>query len=154
MASGSLLLFSHPVVSCFLCLMACSRPGLPSPHHLPALAQVCVHCTGDAVQPSRPLTLSSPSALNLFQPQGLFQWVICSHQASNDQNTEASASAPVLAVIIQSWSPLRLTGLISLLSRGLSGAFSSTTVWRHQSFSFLLSLQSSSLNRVYSLGRP
>ena len=135
-------------------LMDCVTPGIPVPNHLLKLAQVHVYCIGDAISPSHPLMLSSPSALNLFQPQGLFQWVICSHQASNDQNTEASASAPVLAVIIQSWSPLRLTGLISLLSRGLSGAFSSTTVWRHQSFSFLLSLQSSSLNRVYSLGRP
>ena len=39
---------------------------------------------------------------------------------SDDQNTEASASASVLPVIIQGWSPLRLTGLISLLSKGLS----------------------------------
>ena len=33
---------------------------------------------------------------------------------------------------------LRLTGLISLLSKGLSGVFSSTTVWRHQFFGILL----------------
>ena len=50
--------------------------------------------------------------------------------ASGDQNTEASASASasVFLVNIQGWSPLRLTGLISLLSKGLSGVFSSTTV--------------------------
>ena len=36
---------------------------------------------------------------------------------------------------IQGWSPFRLTGLISLLSRGLSRVFSSTTVWKHQFFS-------------------
>ena len=36
------------------------------------------------------------------------------------------------------WSPLRLTGLISLLSKGLSGVFSSTTVWRHQFFGICL----------------
>ena len=54
---------------------------------------------------------------------------------SHDQNTGASASASVLPVNIQSWSPLRLTGLISLLSKGLSGVFSSTTVKRHQFFS-------------------
>ena len=35
---------------------------------------------------------------------------------------------------IQGWSPLRLTGLISLLSKGLSGVFSSTTVWRCSAF--------------------
>ena len=34
------------------------------------------------------------------------------------------------------WFPLRLTGLISLLSKGLSEVFSSTIVWRHQRFTF------------------
>ena len=52
-------------------------------------------------------------------------------------NTRASASASVLPVNTQGWLPLRLTGLISLLSRGLSGVFSSTTVWRHQFFGIL-----------------
>ena len=47
---------------------------------------------------------------------------------SYDQNTGVSASASVLRVNIQGWSPLRLTGLISLLSKGRSGVFSSTTV--------------------------
>ena len=56
--------------------MDCSTPGLP----LPEFAQVHVHYSGDAVQPSFPLTPSSPSALNLPQHQGLFQWIICSHQ--------------------------------------------------------------------------
>ena len=32
------------------------------------------------IQPSHPLTPSSPSALNLSQHQGLFQWVICLYQ--------------------------------------------------------------------------
>ena len=49
-------------------------------------------------------------------------------------NIGTSASASVLPVSIQSWLPLRLTGLISLLSKGLSGVFSSTTVWKHQFF--------------------
>ena len=42
------------------------------------------------------------------------------------------ASASVLPMSIRSWFPLRLTGLISLRSRGLSRVFSSTTVWKHQ----------------------
>ena len=33
---------------------------------------------------------------------------------------------------IQGWFPWRLTGLISLLSKGLSRVFSSTTIWKHQ----------------------
>jgi len=60
--------------------MDCSTPGLPVSHHLSEFAQVHVHYINDAIQPSHPLTLSSPSALNLSQHQRLFQWVICSHQ--------------------------------------------------------------------------
>ena len=74
--------------------------------------------------------------------------------AQDDQNTGASASASVLPIKIQGWFPLRLTGLISLLSTGLSGVFSSTTVWRHQFFGALPSLRSSSHNHTWLLGRP
>ena len=56
----------------------------------------------------------------------------------DDQNTRASASGSVLPTSIQGWFLLRLTGLISLLSKGLSGVFSSTTVRRHQFFGILL----------------
>ena len=68
--------------------------------------------------------------------------------ASDDQNTEDSALASVLPVNIQGCSPLRLTSLVSLLSRGLLGVFSSTTVQRRQFFGLLPSLWSSSHNRV------
>ena len=51
-------------------------------------------------------------------------------------------------------SPLRLTGLISLLSKGLSGVFSSTTIQRHQFFAILPYLQSSSHNHMWPLRRP
>ena len=36
---------------------------------------------------------------------------------------------------IQGWFPLELTGMTSLLSKGFSRVFSSTTVWKHQFFS-------------------
>ena len=69
-----LLLFSHPVnVRLFREPMNCSMPGLPVPHYLPEFAQVHVHCISDAIQLSHPLMPSSPSTLNLFQHQGLFQ---------------------------------------------------------------------------------
>ena len=55
---------------------------------------------------------------------------------------------------IQGWSPLRLTGLIPLLSKGLPGVFSSTTVWGHQFFGILPTLKSSSHNCMWQLGRP
>ena len=74
--------------------------------------------------------------------------------ALDDRNTGVSVSASVLPVNIQGWSSLRLTSLISLLSRGLSGVFSSTRVWRLQFFGILHSLHSSSHNLTWSLGRP
>ena len=64
--------------------------------------------------------------------------------ASDDQTTGASASASVLPMSIQGSFPLRLTGLIFLLSKGLSGVFSSTTVRKHQFFGAQPSLWSSS----------
>ena len=60
--------------------------------------------------------------------------------ASGGQNIGASA----LVRNIQGWFPFRLTGLISLLSRGLSRVFSSTTVWKHKFFSAQLSSWSNS----------
>ena len=45
--------------------------------------------------------------------------------ASGGQTIGASASASVLPVNIQGWFPLGLTGLISLLSKGLSRVFAS-----------------------------
>ena len=53
--------------------MDCITAGLPVPHHLPGFAQVHVYSISDAVQPSHPLMLSSPSALDLSQYQGLVQ---------------------------------------------------------------------------------
>ena len=54
------------------------------------------------------------------------------------------ASASVFSVNIQGWFPLGLTGLIFLQSKGLSKAFSSTTIWKHQFFHAWPSLWSSS----------
>ena len=51
--------------------------------------------------------------------------------ASGGQSIEASASTSVLPMNIQDWFPLGLTGLISLLSRGLSRVFSSTRVQKN-----------------------
>ena len=43
-------------------------------------------------------------------------------------NTGASASSSVLLMNIQGWFPLRLTALISVLFKGLSGVFCNTTL--------------------------
>ena len=50
--------------------------------------------------------------------------------------------------------PLGLTGLISLLSKGLSKVFSSNTVWKHQLFGFQPSLWSNSHIHTWLLEKP
>ena len=72
------------------------------------------------------------SCLQSFPASGSFP--VSQFLASGGQSFGASASSSVLPVNIQGWFPLGLIGLISLLSRGLSGVFSSTTVQRHQFF--------------------
>ena len=76
------LLFSCQSCPALHDLMDCSTPGFSVPHHLPEFAQVHVHWIDHTTQPSHPLSPSSPSAFNLFQHQGLFQWVSCSCQQS------------------------------------------------------------------------
>ena len=101
--------------------MDCRMPGFPVLHYLLEFAQTQVHWVSDAIiQPSHPLSLPPPPALNLSQHQGLFQWVSPSHQVG--QSIGAPASALVLPMNIQGWFPLGFTGLISLLS-GSQGLF-------------------------------
>ena len=64
--------------------------------------------------------------------------------ASNGQSIGASASASVLPMNIQDWFPLRLTGLISLQSKGFSRVFSKTTVQKHQLFGTQFSIGANS----------
>ena len=54
---------------------------------------------------------------------------------SGGQSIEISASASVLPMNTQDWSPLGWTGWICLQSKGLSRVFSNTTVQNHQFFS-------------------
>ena len=146
------LLFSHPVMSDSLWPHGLQhfRPRCPSPSPEVCPSSCPLHQWGHP-------NISSSDALFSFCPQsfpasgtfpmsGLF--------TSDDQNTGVSASASVLPTSIQGWFPLRLTGLISMLSKGLLGIFSSSTVQRHQFFGILPSLWSSSHNCTWPLGRP
>ena len=54
--------------------------------------------------------------------------------ASGGQSIGASASASVLPMNTQDYSPLGWTGWISLQSKGLSRVFSNTTVQKYQFF--------------------
>jgi len=107
--------------------MNCSTPGLPVHHQLPESTHTHVYWIGDAIQPSHLLSSPSPPSLNLSQHQGLFKWVSSSHQVA-----KVSASASVLPMNTQKWSPLGWTGWISLQAKGLSRVFSNTTVQKHQ----------------------
>ena len=62
--------------------MDCSTPGFPVHHQLLKLAQTHVHWVGDAIKQSHPLSSPFPSAFNLSQHQGLFQWVSSSHHVA------------------------------------------------------------------------
>ena len=73
---------------------------------------------------------------------------------SGGQSIGVSASASVLPVNTQDWSPLGWTGWISLQSKGLSRVFSSTTVQKHQFFSAQLSSQSNSHIHTWPLEKP
>ena len=83
-----LLLFSWDFVvqsltHVWLChAMDCSMPAFPVLHHLPEFAQTHVHWVSDAIQPSHPLSSSSPPAFSLSQHEGLFLWVSSSHQVA------------------------------------------------------------------------
>ena len=63
-------------------------------------------------------------------------------------------SASVLQMTTQSWFPLGLTGLITLLSKGLSRIFSSTMIQKHQNFCAQSSLWSNSHIHTWLLERP
>ena len=71
-----------------------------------------------------------------FPMSQLFAW--------GGQSIGVSASAPVLPMNTQDWSPLGWTGWISLHSKGHSRVFSNTTVQKHQFFGAQLSSQSNS----------
>ena len=69
------------------CLTLCDpvngiTPGIPVHHQLPEFTQTHVHRVGDFIQPSYPLSSTSPPAPNPSQYQGLFKWVSSSHQVA------------------------------------------------------------------------
>ena len=129
----------HLIVICYClvtksCLILCnpmdySTTDFPIHHQLPEFVQTHVHWIKDAINhlilccpllllPSifpRLKVFSNESALHIWWP-----------------SIGASASAPMY---IQGWFPLGWTGLISLLSKGLSRVFSSTIGQKHHSCS-------------------
>ena len=115
--------------------MDCSTPGFPV-CHLPdspgacsnscPLSQWCHSTTSSSVIPF--------SWLWSFQAPGSFP--MSQLFASDSQSIGVSAIASAFPMNIQGWFPLRIAGLISLLSKGLSRVSSSTTIWKHQVFRY------------------
>ena len=107
-----------------------ARPPCPSPtprvypNSCP-LSWWCHPPISSSVVPFSSCLLSFPAS-GSFQMSQLF--------ASGDQSIGVSASASVLPINTQDWSPLGWTGWISLQSKGLSRVFSSTTVQKNQFF--------------------
>ena len=108
----------------------------------------------ESVMPSRHLILCCPflllpsisPSIRVFSSELAFyiRWL----------SIGVSASASVLPKNIQGWFPLGFTGLISLLSNGLSRFFSSTTIWKHHFFSAQHSLWSNSHICIWLLEKP
>ena len=95
-----------------------SQHAKPVHHQLPEFTQTHVHLVGNAIQPSHPLSSPSPPALNPSQHQGFFP--VSQLFAWGSQSTGVSASASVLPMNTQGWSPSEWTGWISLQSRSSS----------------------------------
>ena len=114
----------------------CSMLDFSVLHYLLEFAQIHIHWVGDVIEPSHPLSplLLLPStfpSIRVFSSGRFF--------TSGGQSIGPSASASVLPMNIQGWFPLGLTSYISLLSKGLSREFFSTTVQKYQFFGVQLS---------------
>ena len=112
--------------------MDCSTPGFPVHRQLQELTKLM---SIESVMPSHHLILCCPysSHLQSFPASGSFQ--ISQFFTSGGQSIGVSASASVLPMNTQDWSPLGWTGWISLQSKRLSRVFSNATVQKHQFFS-------------------
>ena len=117
-----------------------TRPPCPSPTpgvHPNSWASSwwCHPAISSSVVPFSSCPQSLPAS-GCFPVSQLFTW--------GGQSIGVSASASVLPMNTQDWSPLGWTGGISLQSKGSSGVFSNTTVQKHQFFGAQLSSQSNS----------
>ena len=134
--------FSHAVVSDSLRPHESQHTRPPCPSPTPGVhtdsrpsSQWCHPAISSSVVPFSSCPQSLPASGSYPMSQ-LFTW--------GGQSIGVSASASVLPMNTQDWSPLGWTVWISLQSKGLSRVFSNTTVQKHQFFSAQLSSQSTS----------
>ena len=136
--------------SCFLWPHGLKHARLPCPLLSPGvcsnscpLRRCCYPTISSSVAPFSSCPQSFPAS-GSFPVSQLF--------ISGGQSIGASAS--VLPMNIQGQFPLELNGLISLLSKGLSRVFFTTTVWKHQFFSAQPSVWSNSHIHTWLLKKP
>ena len=144
--------FSHSVVSKSLQPQESQHTRTPCPSPTAGLysnpcpsSQWCHPAISSSVVPSSSCPQSLPAS-GSFPMSQLFAW--------GGQSNGVSASASVLPVSIQDWSPLGWTGWTSLQSKGRSRVFSNTTAQKHQFFSTQLSSLSNSHIHTWSLEKP
>ena len=127
-----------------------TRPRCPSPtprvysNSCPS-SRWCHPAISSSVIPFSSCPLSLPGS-GSFPMSQLFAW--------GEQNIGVSASASVLPMNTQDWSPLGWTGWISLQSKGLSRVFSNTTVQKPWLFGAQLSSKSNSYIHTWPLEKP
>ena len=143
--------FSRSVVSDSLRPHATQHARLPCPSPTPGVhpdshpsSQWCHPAISSSVIPfsSCPQSLQS----SVFSNESTLQW--------GGQSIGVSALGSFLPKNTQGWSPLERTGWISLESKGLSRAFSNTTVLKHQFFGTQLSSQSNSHIHTWPQEKP
>ena len=144
--------FSHSVVSDSLWPHESqhTRPPCPSPtpgvhsNSYPS-SQWCHPSISSFVIPLSSCPQSLPASES-FPMSQLFSW--------GGQSIGISASASVLPMNTQDWSPLGWTSWTSLLTKGLSRVFSNTTVQKHQFFGSQPSSQSNSHIHTWPQEKP
>ena len=145
--------FSSVAQSCLtLCdPMNCNTPGLPVHHQLPAFTQTHVHRAGDAIQWSHLLLSPSPPSFTLSSIKVFSNELALPIRWPKYWSFSFSISPcneyPGLI-------SFRMTGWISLQSKGLSGVFSNTTLQKHQFFSVQLSSQSNFHIIIWPVQKP
>ena len=127
-----------------------ARPPCPSPiprvhSNSRASSWWCHPAISSSVLPFSSCPQSLPAS-GSFPMSQLFTW--------GGQSTGVSASASVLPMNTQEWSPLGWTGWISLQSKGLSRVFFNTTVQKHKFFGTQLSSQSNFNIHTWLLEKP
>ena len=146
------LQFSHSVMSNSLWPHESQHVKPPCPSPTPGvhsnsypLSWWCHPSISSSVVPFSSCPQSLPAS-GSFPMNQLFAW--------GGQSIRVSASASVLSMNTQDWSPLGWTDWISLQFKGLSRVFSSTKIQKDQFFRTQLSSQSNSHIHTWPLEKP